>query len=102
MLVGRAVITGIDGEKLIGEGYVDNDQLFSGKVREVQVETGLHRPGLTAWAVRGQLRRPKWVPGRAVQIGAEAAVVDRDGITDDRTVRRVTFYRHEVPWLLVQ
>lgn len=101
VLVGRAVIAGVGGEKLVGEAYIDNDQLFSGKVREVQVETGLHRPGLSAWAVRGQLRPPKWVSGRAVQIGTEAAVVTRDGITDERTVRRVTFYRHEVPWLLL-
>ncbi|HEY5854622.1 MAG TPA: hypothetical protein VIW24_11375 [Aldersonia sp.] len=102
VLVGRAVIAGVGGEKLVGEAYIDNAQLFSGKVREVQVEPGLHRPGLSAWAVRGQLRPPKWVPGRAVQIGTEAAVVTRDGITDERAVRRVTFYRHEVPWLLVQ
>jgi hypothetical protein len=41
------------------------------------------------------------VTGRAAQLGTDAALVVRDGVTAPRPVRRSTFYRHTEGWLLV-
>ncbi|MFI9506788.1 hypothetical protein [Nocardia sp. NPDC052566] len=101
VLVGRATITGVDGEKLEGEAYVDDTQLFSGKVTAMHVSPTLELPGVRATAQRG-IRRRRWVEGRAAQLGTPGAVVTRDGIRGERTVPRSSFYRHHEPWLLVR
>ncbi|MFI5781045.1 hypothetical protein [Nocardia sp. NPDC051570] len=101
VLVGRATITGRDGAKLEGEGYVDDIRLFTGKVTALHVSPTLDEPGIRAAVQRG-LRRRRWVSGRAVQVGSPGAVVTRDGIANDRTVPRSSFYRHDEPWILVR
>ena len=40
--------------------------------------------------------------GRAVQLGCRPAVLMRDGITDDRTLERRSWYRHVEDWRLVR
>jgi hypothetical protein len=102
VLVGKARIDGPDGDALFGEGFVDDTRIFEGKANSVHISPTGEMPGLRACAVRGQLRRLKWVPGRAAQVGAEALVVTRDGVSSDRTVGRSTFYRHTEPWKLVR
>jgi hypothetical protein len=102
VLVGKARIDGPEGEALLGEGFVDDTRVFEGKATAVHISPTGEWPGLRACAVRGQLRRHKWVVGRAAQVGAEAAVVTRDGVRSNRTVRRSTFYRHTEPWKLVR
>ncbi|MFC9896940.1 hypothetical protein ACFVMC_24915 [Nocardia sp. NPDC127579] len=102
VLIGRATLTGVDGAKLEGEAYVDDEQLFSGIVTAMQVSPTLHMPGVTATVKRGRFRRRIWLQGRAAQLGTPGAVVTRDGIRSERTVPRSTFYRHHEPWLLVR
>ncbi|MFF0528409.1 hypothetical protein ACFYT3_08460 [Nocardia amikacinitolerans] len=101
VLVGRATITGPEGGKLEGEAYVDDIQLFSGKVTAMHISPTLHMPGVRA-TVRKGLRKRRWVEGRAAQLGTPGAVVTRDGILTERTVPRSTFYRHNETWLLVR
>ncbi|WP_253813895.1 hypothetical protein [Nocardia amikacinitolerans] len=101
VLVGRATITGPEGGKLEGEAYVDDIQLFSGKVAAMHISPTLHMPGVRA-TVRKGLRKRRWVEGRAAQLGTPGAVVTRDGILTERTVPRSTFYRHNETWLLVR
>ncbi|WP_067791722.1 hypothetical protein [Nocardia amikacinitolerans] len=101
VLVGRATITGPEGGKLEGEAYVDDTQLFSGKVTAMHISPTLHMPGVRA-TVRKGLRKRRWVEGRAAQLGTPGAVVTRDGILTERTVPRSTFYRHNETWLLVR
>ncbi|MCX5041985.1 hypothetical protein OG921_02090 [Aldersonia sp. NBC_00410] len=101
-LVGKARIDGPGNEGLVGEGFVDDTRIFANKANSVHISPIGELPGLRACAVRGQLRRPKWVTGRAAQVGAEAAVVTRDGVRGDRTVTRSTFYRHVESWQLVR
>lgn len=101
VLAGRAVITGVGGEKLEGEAYVDDTQLFSGKVAAMLVSPCLEPPGVRA-TVRKGFRKRRWLEGRAAQLGTPGAIVTRDGIRADRPVPRSTFYRHHEPWLLVR
>lgn len=101
VLVGRAEITGPDGEKLEGEAYVDDVQLFSGKVTKMQVSPMLDLPGVRASVQKG-IRKRKWVAGRAAQLGTPGAVVTRDGIANTRKVPRSSFYRHHESWFLVR
>lgn len=101
VLVGRARITGVGDEKLEGEAYVDDVQLFSGKVTAMLISPTLHQPGVRAAAPKG-MRKRRWVEGRAAQLGTPGAVVTRDGIRTERTVPRSSFYRHHEPWLLVR
>lgn len=101
VLVGRAEITGPDGTPLTGEAYVDDTRLFSGEVRAMLVTPTLEMPGVRAGVPR-RFRRPRWIAGRAAQLGTPGAVVDRDGVRSDRKVPRSTFYRHHEPWLLVR
>lgn len=101
VLVGRATITGVDGEKLEGEAYVDDVQLFSGKVTAMLVSPTVEMPGVRATVQKG-LRKRRWVEGRAAQLGTPGAIVTRDGVRTDRTVPRSSFYRHHEPWLLVR
>jgi len=58
-------------------------------------------PGVRATALRG-FRRRHWVAGRAIQLGSPGAVVTRDGIADERTVPRASFYRNNDPWFLIR
>ncbi|WP_239476526.1 hypothetical protein [Nocardia arizonensis] len=101
VLVGRAVITGVDNGKLEGEAYVDDTMLFTGKVNAMLVSPTPDLPGLRA-TVRKGLRKRRWVEGRAVQLGTPGAVVTRDGVRTDRTVPRSSFYRHHESWYLVR
>ncbi len=102
-VVGRAVVLGSAAAELEGEAYVDDTQLFSGIVPGVEVIPTPEMPGLKARVIgRHRLLRRRWVPGRAMQLGAMAAHVERDGVPGDRDVKRSTFYRHHQEWLLVR
>ncbi len=101
VLVGRAMITGVGEEKLTGEAYVDDAQLFSGKVTVMIISPTLDLPGVRA-SVRKGLRQRPWLRGRAAQLGTPGAIVTRDGVRADRPVPRSSFYRHHEPWLLVR
>lgn len=101
VLVGRAVITGVGGTKLEGEAYVDDTQLFTGKVTAMIVSPSLDLPGARA-TVRKGIRKRRWVEGRAAQLGTPGAIVTRDGVRTDRPVPRSTFYRHHESWQLVR
>ncbi|MGK8511445.1 hypothetical protein ACRS5S_26620 [Nocardia asiatica] len=101
VLAGRAVITGLGGDKLEGEAYVDDTLLFSGIVTAMHVSPCLEPPGVRA-TVRKGFRKRRWVEGRAAQLGTPGAIVTRDGVRADRPVPRSTFYRHHEPWLLVR
>lgn len=99
VLVARARHLGADGADLYGEGIVDDAQLFHGEVRAIEIEVS---PDLTD--VRGRVARRLpggWRHGRAVQTGGPAIIVEREGLAASRPVKRSTFYRHHVPWLLV-
>ncbi|WP_239003652.1 hypothetical protein [Nocardia panacis] len=100
VLVGRAVLTGPGGGKLEGEAYVDDAQLFSGRVRAMYVSPTLELPGVSAAVGHGLLKRR--LAGRAAQLGTPGALVTRDGVRAERTVPRSSFYRHHEPWLLVR
>ncbi|NUS45018.1 MAG: hypothetical protein HOQ24_15180 [Mycobacteriaceae bacterium] len=101
-LIGRAVIAAADGTKIEGEAYVDDTLLFRGRATELHVATNVTQPGLSARVRYGRARTRTWVAGRAVQLGATGAVVTRDGVPDDRVLKRCAFYRHHVPWLLLR
>lgn len=100
VIVGAAEWRGQDGAPLRGEATVDDTQLFDGEVAAVRIESTKALPGLRATVSGGG--RPRWVVGRAVQLGTTGAVVVRDGIPAGRTVRRSSFYRHTTGWLLVR
>ncbi|WP_241249246.1 hypothetical protein [Rhodococcus sp. X156] len=98
-LVGRASITGPDGERLTGETYADNTRVFTGTSAGLWIEPSGDEPGLR---VAEQRRwRPRWVTGRAVQTGSTGLVLTRDGVQHERVLKRSTFYRHTTDWLLV-
>ena len=102
VLVGEATITGPGGAQLVGEAYADDERVFSGEVDILTVRTTRDMPGVRATAARPRrLRRRRWLPARAVQLGTEGGIVTRDGITGRRAVKRTTFYRHIEPWRLV-
>ncbi|MGQ4597100.1 hypothetical protein [Nocardia sp. R6R-6] len=101
VLVGRAVITGVGGAKLEGEAYVDDTQLFSGKVTSMIISPSLELPGVRATARKG-IRKRGWLEGRAAQLGTPGAIVTRDDVRSDRPVPRSTFYRHHESWHLVR
>ncbi|RMI29347.1 hypothetical protein [Nocardia stercoris] len=101
VLVGRASVTGPDGGKLEGEAYVDELRLFTGRVGGLQVSPTLEGSGVRAAVQRG-LRKRRWVTGRAMQLGSPGAAVVRDGISAPHTVRRLSFYSHHEPWMLVR
>jgi hypothetical protein len=88
------------GDPLHGEAVVDDTALFDGEVTAVRIEPTRTMPGLRA-AVLGKAPR-RWVTGRAAQLGTDAALVVRDGVTAPRPVRRSTFYRHTEGWLQVR
>ncbi|MDJ0393318.1 hypothetical protein QMK17_08230 [Rhodococcus sp. G-MC3] len=102
-VVGNAVLIGSPGAELEGEAYVDDTKLFSGSVAGVEVVPTPDMPGLKA-RVTGRRRffKARWVAGRAMQLGAHAATLTRDGVPGDREVKRSTFYRHDREWLLVR
>jgi hypothetical protein len=100
VVVGVAEWRGEGGAPLRGEATVDDTQLFDGEVAAVRIEPTKSLPGLRATVSGGG--RPRWVVGRAVQLGTTSAVVTRDGVPAARSVRRSTFYRHTQGWLLVR
>ncbi|QLL08067.1 peptidase M50 [Mycobacterium vicinigordonae] len=102
VLVGRTRWLPVEGATAIrGEAVVDDTVLFDGDAAELWVEPTLAVPGLrAALADQGWWRR--WVGGRAAQLGTTGAVVQRDGVTAPRAVRRSTFYRNVEGWLLVR
>ncbi|CAM2888670.1 hypothetical protein [Skermania piniformis] len=101
-LVGRAVITGVDGSPLTGEAYCDDTLVFDGTGNELRIEPTTALPGLAVPVPRRFARRPRLVTGRAVQLGTPGAVVTRDGVTAARAVTRASFYCHDEQWLLVR
>ena len=102
-LVGEAIVTGPSGAALEGEAYVDDTRVFSGTIAALHVEPTVELPGLRAVADNGRrFRRRRWIAGRAMQLGTRAAVIARESVADAKTVKRSAFYRHHVPWLLVQ
>ena len=88
---------------LVGEAYVDDTKLFSGEVPGIEVTPTLEMPGLRArvQGKRGLFRR-RWITGRAMQLGATAARLTKDGIDIPRETTRSTIYRHDKQWLLVR
>lgn len=99
-LVGLALLTGPEGEKLTGETYVDQQLLFSGVANGVEICPTATAPGLQAARIGGFRR--KWAKGRAAQTGAVSARLVRDGILERKTLKRSTFYRDVNDWLLVR
>ncbi len=100
VLVGCAQLTGPDGARLTGETYVDHRPLFAGEAAGIEIHPTGHAPGLRA-ARLGRMRR-KWIEGRAAQTGGDAIAVTRDGVPEPKRLKRSTFYRHNVDWLLVR
>lgn len=102
VLVGEATVTGPGGEHLVGEAYADDDRIFSGEVAALTVRPTPEMPGVRATAARPRrLLRRSWLRARAIQLGTEAGVITRDGVTGRRPVKRTSFYRHTEPWRLV-
>ena len=102
VLVGTAYWLPADGARTIhGEGVVDDTVLFDGDATGVRIEPIPTVPGLRAALLTSRLRPPRWVAGRAAQLGTTGAVVVRDGVPAPRAVRRSTFYRHTEGWLRV-
>jgi hypothetical protein len=92
-----------DGTTTIrGEATVDDVLLFSGDIAGVRIEPIATMPGLRAAALSSRMRPKRWVAGRAAQLGAQAALVVRDGVRAQRPVRRSAFYRHTQGWLQVR
>jgi hypothetical protein len=93
---------GESAARLHGEATVDDTLLFDGDVTGVRIEPTPTMPGLRATALTTRMRPKRWVTGRAVQLGTDAALVVRDGVPAPRQVRRSTFYRHTEGWLRVR
>ena len=85
-----------------GEAVTDNTLLFDGDVTGVRIEPTPTMPGLRASVLSSRMRAKHWVAGRAAQLGTDAALVVRDGVSAPRPVRRSTFYRHTEEWLRVR
>ena len=102
VVVGAAHWRPPDGQPALrGEGVVDDTVLFDGEVPAVRVEPTGTPPGLRAAVLANWWRPRRWVTGRAAQLGTTGALVERDGVTGARPVRRSTFYRHTEGWLRV-
>ncbi|OSC32498.1 peptidase M50 [Mycobacterium vulneris] len=100
VVVGRAGWVPADGARSIhGEAVVDDTTLFDGDVERVWIEPLPAAPGLRA-AVAGRLW-PRWVTGRAAQLGSTGVTVVRDGVAAPRAARRSVFYRNIEGWQLV-
>ncbi|MGX9789358.1 peptidase M50 [Mycobacterium sp. MMS18-G62] len=92
----------VEDERTIhGEAVVDDTLLFDGEATGVWIEPIDAMPGLRASALTSRMQPKRWVTGRAVQLGTDAALVVRDGLPGPRPVRRSTFYRHTQGWLRV-
>ncbi|OBK16469.1 peptidase M50 [Mycobacterium asiaticum] len=99
-IVGRAAwLPADDSRSIHGEAVVDDTVLFDGDVAAVWIEPTSALPGLRAALAR---RWPRWVSGRAAQLGTTGAAVVRDGVALARPVRRSSFYRNVEGWLLVR
>jgi hypothetical protein len=85
-----------------GEAVTDDTLLFDGDVAGVRIEPTPTMPGLRASVLSPLMRPKRWVTGRAAQLGADAALVVRDGVPAARPVRRSTLYRHTEGWLQVR
>ena len=102
VIVGRAGWLPADNQQPIhGEAVVDDTQLFEGHVTGVSIEPTLAMPGLRA-RLHGTGIWPRWIAGRAVQLGSTGVTVVRDGIPAARPARRSTLYRNVEGWLLVR
>lgn len=103
-LVGAALMTGPGGtEELVGEAYVDDNKLFSGTVPGIRIVPSPKLPGIKASVDRrSRWGGRRWLEGRAIQLGAPAAHLVRDGVPNPRDLKRSTFYRHDQTWLLVR
>jgi hypothetical protein len=99
-IAGKAMWRGAEG-LLHGEAVVDDTTLFDGEVAWVRIEPIAAVPGLRAAVVTARGMSGRWVTGRAAQLGTTGAVVSRDGVAAERSVRRSTFYRNIKGWLLV-
>lgn len=100
-VVGEVIVTGPGGGPIDGEAYVDDTLVFSGVVRSVRIEPTTALPGVRARSFTGRiLARRRWIAGRAFQLGSRGVELTRDGIADQRTLPRASFYRFEQPWLL--
>ncbi|OBK21612.1 peptidase M50 [Mycobacterium asiaticum] len=101
VLVGRATWLPPDGaDHIQGEAVVDDTVLFDGAAAQVWIEPTAALPGVRAALARRVF--PRWVTGRAAQLGTTGAAVVRDGVPAPRTARRSTFYRNVEGWLLVR
>ncbi|MCJ0902219.1 hypothetical protein [Rhodococcus sp. ARC_M6] len=103
-LVGAVTMTGPGGtEELVGEAYVDDNKLFSGTVPGIRIVPSPKLPGIRASVDRrSRWGGRRWLEGRAIQLGAPAAHLVRDGVPNPRDLKRSTFYRHDQTWLLVR
>ncbi|NMM89981.1 hypothetical protein B2J88_37555 [Rhodococcus sp. SRB_17] len=103
-LVGAATMTGPGGtEELVGEAYVDDNKLFAGTVPGIRIVPSPKLPGIRASVDRrSRWGGRRWLEGRAIQLGAPAAHLVRDGVPNPRDLKRSTFYRHDQTWLLVR
>jgi hypothetical protein len=103
VVVGQACWLPADDQRLIhGEAVVDDTPLFDGDVAAVSIEPTPGLPGLRASVQHGRRWWPRWVAGRAAQLGSTGVVVVRDGVPAPRTARRSTFYCNVEGWLLVR
>lgn len=99
VLLGQASQRGVDGA-FDGESYVDSTLLVRGAAKAILIEPTATMPGLRARL--DKRLRPKWHNGRAAQTGATELIVERDGVSASRPVKRSTFYRHQLNWKLVR
>lgn len=92
-------------EDFHGEVYADEHRLWTGDA--ALFEVGPDASGTSGRVVGprrlGGLRAGREVvrAGRAVQLGCRPVTVVRDGIPDERTVTRRSWYRHTQDWHLV-
>ena len=102
VIIGAAYWLPVEDERTIhGEAVVDDTLLFDGQATGVRIEPIDAMPGLRASALSSRMRPKRWITGRAAQLGTDAALVIRDGVSSPRPVRRSTFYRHTEGWLRV-
>jgi len=102
VIIGGAYWLPVEDERTIhGEAVVDDTLLFDGQTTGVRIEPIGAMPGLRASALSSRMRPKRWITGRAAQLGTDAALVVRDGVSGPRPVRRSTFYRHTEGWLRV-